>query len=78
MRYLPYSQISIEPNSLSSCTIMFWGKDKSDGDKDEVPHGREEARPESLKSQIPRQKLSRDLQKLVDREDDYYDELYGP
>lgn len=57
---------------------MFWGKDKSDGDKDEVPRVREEARPESLKTQIPRQKLSRDLQKLVDREDDYYDELYAP
>lgn len=57
---------------------MFWGKDKSDSDKDEVPRVREEARPESLKSQIPRQKLSRDLQKLVDREDDYYDELYTP
>jgi fission process protein 1 len=57
---------------------MFWGKDKSDGDKDEVPRDREEARPESLNSQIPRQKLSRDLQKLVDREDDYYDELYAP
>lgn len=57
---------------------MFWRKDKSDGDKDEVSRVREEARPESLKSQIPRQKLSRDLQKLVDREDDYYDELYAP
>lgn len=57
---------------------MFWGKDKSDGDENEVPRVREEARPESLKSQIPRQKLSRNLQKLVDREDDYYDELYAP
>ncbi|EED18253.1 conserved hypothetical protein [Talaromyces stipitatus ATCC 10500] len=57
---------------------MFWGKDKSDSDSDEVPRVREESRPESLRSQIPRQKLSRDLQKLVDREDDYYDELYSP
>lgn len=57
---------------------MFWGKDKSDGEGDEIPRVREEARPESLKSQIPRRNLSRDLQKLVDREDDYYDELYSP
>lgn len=57
---------------------MFWGKDKANDDQDGVPRIRDEPRPDSLKDQIPRQKLSRDLQRLVDREDEYYDELYSP
>jgi mitochondrial fission process protein 1 len=58
---------------------MFWGKGKDKGgDQDGVPRSRDEPRPEFLKDQIPRQKLPRDLQQLVDREDEYYDELYSP
>ncbi|OKL62505.1 hypothetical protein UA08_02760 [Talaromyces atroroseus] len=57
---------------------MFWGKDKGGGDQDGVPHTRDEPRPEGLKDQIPRQTLPRNLKQLVDREDDYYDELYAP
>ncbi|QKX54843.1 uncharacterized protein TRUGW13939_01932 [Talaromyces rugulosus] len=56
---------------------MFWGKDKKD-EPDGVPRAREEPRPESLSEQVPRRKLSRNLQQLVDREDDYYEELYTP
>ncbi|KAH8690860.1 mitochondrial 18 KDa protein-domain-containing protein [Talaromyces proteolyticus] len=58
---------------------MFWRKEKKEKDEqDGVPRLREDSRPESLKEDIPRHKLSRNLQKLVDREDDYYDELYTP
>lgn len=57
---------------------MFGDKDQGNDDQDGVPRVRDEPRPETLKTQIPRQKLSRDLQQLVDREDDYYDELYSP
>jgi fission process protein 1 len=56
---------------------MFWGKDKKD-EPDGVPRLREETRPESMSDQVPRRKLSRNLQRLVDREDDYYEELYTP
>lgn len=54
---------------------MIWGKDK-DKDKKDEPNG--VPRPESLGEQAPRRKLSRNLQQLVDREDDYYEELYTP
>lgn len=58
---------------------MFWGKGKDKKDEpDGVPRIREEPRPESLSDQIPRRKLSRNLQQIVDREDDYYEELYTP
>ena len=43
---------------------------------EDVPRIREEAPPEALAKPIPREKLPKDLQKLVDREDDWMDRLY--
>lgn len=48
------------------------GKDKFEG----VPRIRKEAPPEALAKPIPREKLPKDLQRLVDREDDFMDRLY--
>ncbi|KKA22120.1 hypothetical protein T310_3860 [Rasamsonia emersonii CBS 393.64] len=53
---------------------MIWGKgDKKDDDG--VAHVRDEPRPDFSKQHITREKLPQQLQQLVDRDDDYYDEL---
>lgn len=47
------------------------------GDNDQVvPRQRKEAKPASLSQTLPREKLPKDLQKIVDREDDFLDSLY--
>jgi mitochondrial fission process protein 1 len=56
---------------------MIWGSRKSDDDKS-VEHIRDEAHPDFSKQPLPREKLPKKLQRLVDREDDYFDELYSP
>jgi fission process protein 1 len=56
---------------------MIWGSRKSDDDKS-VEHIRDEAQPDLSKQPLPREKLPKKLQRLVDREDDYFDELYSP
>lgn len=59
---------------------MLWGGDKKkkeEEEKDGVLRLRDEPRPDSLNKPVPREKLPKDLQQLVDRDDDYYDELYS-
>jgi len=56
---------------------MIWGSRKSDDDKG-VEHIRDEPHPDFSKQPLPREKLPKKLQRLVDREDDYFDELYSP
>lgn len=47
------------------------------GENDEkAPRQRKEERPASLSQPLPREKLPRDLQKIVDQEDDFFDSLY--
>ncbi|KAJ9315844.1 hypothetical protein DTO271D3_3822 [Paecilomyces variotii] len=55
---------------------MFWGKRKSDDDG--VAHVRDEPRPDFSKQPLPREKLPPKLQQLVDREDNFFDEIYSP
>jgi hypothetical protein len=55
---------------------MIWGTRRSDDDG--VEHVRKEPRPDFSKQPIPSEKLPQDLQQLVDREDDVFDELYAP
>ena len=44
---------------------------------DEVPRERIlEERPKSLSEPLPREKLPKDLQKLADRDDDFWEQLY--
>jgi mitochondrial fission process protein 1 len=50
---------------------MAWGEKD-----DKVPRQRKEERPASLSKPLPREKLPLDLQKIVDREDDFLDDLY--
>lgn len=50
---------------------MAWGKNN-----EEVPRLRKEERPESLAVPLPREKLPEDLQKIIDREDDFMESLY--
>ncbi len=50
---------------------MAWGKND-----ETVPRQRKEDRPPSLSKALPREKLPKDLQKLVDREDDFFESLY--
>jgi fission process protein 1 len=57
---------------------MIWGKGSDKKDDEAVARLRDEPRPDFSKEPIPREKLPRKLQKLVDREDEYYDELYTP
>ena len=46
-------------------------------EQDGVPRLRKgEERPASLSSAVPRGKLNKNLQKIIDREDDFMDELY--
>jgi hypothetical protein len=52
---------------------MAWGKKK---DPEEVPHEREKERPANLAEPLPRAKLNKDLQKIVDRQDRWYDQIY--
>ena len=48
-------------------------RDKND---EEVPRERLlEERPKSLSEPLPREKLPKDLQKLADREDDFWEQL---
>jgi fission process protein 1 len=61
--------------------MIWWGKSKDkkkEKDQDGVARVRTEPSPDAPKEQVPREKLPQTLQKLVDREDDYYDELYAP
>lgn len=56
-------------------------QDKMSGNKgkkspEDVPRIRDEAPPEALAKPIPRGELPKDLQKLIDREDDFMDRLY--
>ena len=45
--------------------------------QDGVPRLRKgEERPTSLSAVVPREKLNKNLQKIIDREDDFMDELY--
>jgi hypothetical protein len=50
---------------------MAWGENE-----ETVPRQRKEERPASLSEPLPREKLPTDLQKIVDREDDFFDSLY--
>jgi len=43
---------------------------------DDVPHERAEPRPASLTKTVPREKLRPELQKIVDRDDSFFDQLY--
>ncbi|KAF7502555.1 hypothetical protein GJ744_005494 [Endocarpon pusillum] len=52
---------------------MAWGKNDKNED---VPRQRTEERPSSLSEPLPREKLPKDLQKIVDQEDDFFDTLY--
>lgn len=52
---------------------MVWGDKKEDGD---VPRERTEERPESLSKPPPPKKLPADLQKILDRDDSFFDQLY--
>lgn len=52
---------------------MAWGKSK---DPEEVPHLRKEERPANLSEPLPKKELNKDLQKLVDREDSWFDQIY--
>jgi mitochondrial fission process protein 1 len=45
-------------------------------DDGSAPRQRKEERPASLSEPLPREKLPKDLQKIVDREDDFFDSLY--
>ncbi len=48
-----------------------------DKNNEEVPRQRVlEERPASLSQPLPREKLNKDLQKIVDKEDDAWDNLY--
>ena len=49
------------------------GVDKNDED---VPRIRKEERPAYLAEAFPREKLPKDLQTIVDREDDWLDQIY--
>ena len=50
-------------------------KDKNP--KEEVPRVRLlEERPASLSEPLPRENLPKDLQKIIDKEDDVWDEIY--
>jgi hypothetical protein len=65
---------------LENFIAMLWGGDKKkkeEEEKDGVLRLRDEPRPDSLNKPVPREKLPKDLQQLVDRDDDYYDELYS-
>jgi hypothetical protein len=47
------------------------------GDNDEtVPRQRKEERPTSLSEPLPREKLPKDLQNIIDQEDDFLENLY--
>jgi mitochondrial fission process protein 1 len=46
------------------------------GKSDEVPRQRLEERPASLSQPLPREKLPKDLQKIVDKEDNVWEEIY--
>lgn len=56
---------------------MFWGNRKQETD-DGVARIRDEPRPDFSKEPLPREKLSPELQHLVDREDNFFNELYSP
>ncbi|KAL1997904.1 hypothetical protein VTN02DRAFT_464 [Thermoascus thermophilus] len=56
---------------------MFWGNRKQETD-DGVARIRDEPRPDFSKEPLSREKLSPELQQLVDREDNVFDELYSP
>ena len=43
----------------------------------EVPHKRTEERPASLSQPVPREKLPKDLQLIVDKEDDVWEDIYA-
>jgi len=47
-----------------------------DPQPDAVPRQRMDERPASLSKPLPREKLPKDLQKIVDKEDDVWDEIY--
>lgn len=42
-----------------------------------VPRERQEERPTSLSQPLPREKLPKELQHIVDRDDDFFDSLYA-
>ncbi len=50
---------------------MAWGEND-----DKVPRQRKEERPASMSAPLPREKLPKDLQKIVDREEDFFESLY--
>ena len=45
-------------------------------DLEDIPQVRSEPRPEALAKPVRREQLPEDLQKLVDKEDDFLDRLY--
>ena len=47
-------------------------KNSSDDQKGLVPEGA----PEWVKEKIPREKLPQDLQKIIDKDDGFFDDLY--
>ena len=56
---------------------MAWGKSKDENAlPEEVPHLRKEERPASLSEPLPKQKLNKDLQKILDQEDSWFDQIY--
>ena len=54
---------------------MVWGRDKSKSNED-VKHVRDEPRPDFSKP-LPRETLPKDLQAIVDQDDDDLDTLYS-
>ena len=47
-----------------------------DSQPDEVPRRRIEERPAALSQPLPREKLPKDLQSIVDKQDDVWEEIY--
>ena len=69
--YNPFRPISA-PVRISA---MVWGRDKSKSNED-VKHVRDEPRPDFSKP-LPRETLPKDLQAIVDQDDDDLDTLYS-
>jgi len=58
--------------ALSSIPSIMPRESKEDELKKLVPEGA----PASVSEQLPREKLNKDLQGLIDRQDSFFDELY--
>ena len=75
--YSSYPPAGQATASSPTSRARAWGKSKESDPTDvDVPHERKEERPPSLSQPTPKRELNKDLKRILEREESWFDNIY--